>query len=227
MAKRGRPKVSWQHLRARCARRSVWERRRREQEQEEQEQAGTATAQPFLDLWQRECATFLARSAEGDTITRNFDGSKFDWPQFHNLTQCRTYAQRKLQDPDVGEWTKELCTRFLKDLETPPDGCALDCVAAGETLDAMLAVYGPKGEPVNLLRLLAMVEFLAWKKPDGEGRFPDETLLEFHETDIATMDQAFIAQQTVCATQAAYQHKDQRHVSRIGTSVLKKGDFTK
>ncbi len=163
----------------------------------------------YLAAVKRENTTFSRRCVAGEVLSREY-GMPCDWPdagagyQKHGaifnwhpglLTRCRDYAQEVANDPTKpGTWALELSTRFLKDLSAQSE-FVLD-VEASKNVERMLKVFADPAKPIPLLRLLAMIEFLCWKRRNnGEFRFPDEGLLDFHPEDIETMDAAFKAQQ--------------------------------
>jgi hypothetical protein len=71
----------------------------------------------------------------------------------------------------------------------------MDPVAV-EAIEAMYKIWGTEAK-LNYLRLLAVIEFLAWKRPDGELRFPDEHLLTLNELDVEVIDKMILATRTV------------------------------
>jgi hypothetical protein len=78
----------------------------------------------------------------------------------------------------------------------------MDCVAA-EAVERMYAIWGTAETELNLLRLLAVIEFLCWKKPDGELRFPDERLLELNPLDVKVIDRMIVAVNSAAAVAEA------------------------
>jgi len=194
----GRRKMSWLELKARGCKPSRWQSRQRE------EQAQLAKSEPikaYLSQWHRETATFAARIVPGEIVMRDLNGSK--WESFapsHWLLMIRDYAKKSLADPACAEWTSELCTRFLADLDpSATHGCYLDPVTV-EAVEQMYDIWQTPETNLNYLRLLAAIEFLSWKKPDGELRFADEELLNLNELDIAVIDKMILATQASAAT---------------------------
>ena len=168
----------------------------------------------YLASVKRERSSFAARCVPGEVLSREH-GSGFDWPDAgpgykdHGaifnwypclLTQCRDFARTVVGDPLMADtWASELATRFLHDLATTEHGFVFD-VEAAKNVERMIATWSDPQNPMTLLRLLAILEFICWKKRDGENRFPDELLLDFVPTDIAMMDQAFLADQAAFET---------------------------
>ena len=218
MAKRGRPKVNWQELKARGAKPNVWQRRQREDEPPEQ----IVTVQPpkfkpnpeavaaYVKSVNRECETFPARCVPTEILTRQY-GAPFDWPEagpgykahgaFFNwspslLAECRTFARNAVNDSNTGPCTRELSTRFLADLETTAHGCHLD-VEAAKNVQRMIEVFADPEKPIPMLRKLAMLEFLCWKTKANEPRFANELLLDFNQDDMRMIDQAILAERAL------------------------------
>lgn len=217
----GRRKLDWEQLKARGCKRGRWMARKREQEGPLPVAVAVApapvgpdaeTLAAYVAAVKREWETFAARCVPTETLTRQY-GAPFDWPDagpgykehgaFFNwqpcyLTRCRDFAQEVVNDSTKsGTWAHELSARFLEDLATgAARGIYLD-VESAKNCERMLETFGDPEEPIPMLRHLAMCEFLCWKKSDGDFRFPDEELLQFHPSDIRTMDAAFLAQQAV------------------------------
>lgn len=193
MARRGRPRATWEHLRERGARRSVWQRRKLETD-------ANPAVTDYLAATALELESFSRRCIPTDTLTRNLDGSTFSWPANQWLTKCRDYAQGRLADPECPEYTKEICTRFIQDLATSADHCWHMDVVGCANVEKMYAAWGSPDTKLNMLRLLAVVEWLGWKDATGQMRFENERLLDFHEADITVLDQMILALQAQAAT---------------------------
>jgi hypothetical protein len=195
MAKRGRPRASAQYLKDRGAKPSVWRRRQRE---ELAQLAATNPVKAYLSELERETAMFAARITPGEIVMRDLNGSRWEsFPVSHWLLMIRDYAQKSLADPACGSWTKELCTRFLADLDpSATHGFLLDPVAV-EAVQRMYEIWQTPETNLNYLRLLAVIEFLAWKRPDGELRFADEELLNLNPLDVEIIDRMILATRTV------------------------------
>jgi hypothetical protein len=69
----------------------------------------------------------------------------------------------------------------------------------------MLTAWGKKEEPITLLRLLALIEFLTFKNSQGDiptgEQFENERLLDFHEAEIKVLDASILAQRAHGCTQ--------------------------
>jgi hypothetical protein len=158
----------------------------------------------------REWSTFAARHVSGEIIAREYGSGPFpgrdqdyaDHGAIYNwhpglLRTCRDYAEQIASNPEkTGTWSMELATRFLADLSK--SDFVFD-VEGSKNVEKMIQVFADSTKHIPMLRILAMVEFLCWKKSDGSDRFPDEGLLDFHEDDIATMDAASNAQRLALA----------------------------
>lgn len=190
----GRRRRTWQELKNSGCKPGRWQKRQRE---ELGEIGANEAITAYLREMNRECATFAERLAAGEVIMRDLNGNKFDFfAEDHWFTQVCAFAKNSLADPACGEWTHELCTRFLADLDnSATHGYYLDPVAI-ESAKAMYAIWQTPATDLNYLRLLAVIEFLSWKKPDGELRFADEELLKLNPLDIAVIDKMIRACQT-------------------------------
>jgi len=56
----------------------------------------------YITAWNLENETFAARCIPGERITRNLDGSVFDWASDHYLTVCRNFAREALNGEKPG-----------------------------------------------------------------------------------------------------------------------------
>lgn len=193
----GRRKWSWIELKKSGCKPSRWKSRQAE------ELAVLALSEPiskYLSQLERETATFESRIVPNENIMRDLNGNKFEsFRKEHWLTECRDYAKASLANPECGDWTKEIATRFLADLDpSAKHGFLMDPVAV-EAVQTMYAIWQTPQTSLNYLRLLAVVEFLGWKKPDGDLRFPDEHLLTLNKLDVDVIDKMITACNTAIA----------------------------
>jgi hypothetical protein len=166
---------------------------RRRLAEEERARRPRPEVQAYLAASDLELDTFLKRRFDGETISRCLDGSKFTWPEDHWLTRCRKFALESLANPECGDWTREISTRFIRELETGANrGFYMDVVGA-DNVRLMYEAWQTPETNLTMLRMLEVVEWLCWKLVDGETRHPNEWLLDFHPKDIAVIDPMIFA----------------------------------